>query len=114
MTLGRVQVLYQRVWRGLGDLSQNANTHDALEGGGGLSQNAGMLTLWWEGVGELKHEASIIVKYLNLSMNYALISMNAAPTPQNILLMTIEKHKLKLSLSVQLGLGTSWVYQINA
>ena len=40
---------------------------DALEGGGG--QNADMLTLRREGVGESKHRGSIAVKYLKLSIN---------------------------------------------
>ena len=45
--LGSVQVLHQHVWWGLGVLSQNADTADALEvvGGGGLSLNCDMLTL---------------------------------------------------------------------
>ena len=42
-----------------GGLSQNADTADALEGVGGLSQNAVIQTLRWEGVGESKHRASI-------------------------------------------------------
>ena len=39
-------------------------------GGGGLSQTDDMLTLWREGVGELKHRASISVKYLKLLAYY--------------------------------------------
>ena len=35
---------------------------------GGLSQKADMLTLIREGVGELKHRASIAIKYLKLSI----------------------------------------------
>ena len=54
---------------GLGGLSQNADNADALEGVEGQSQNADMLTLWREGVEELKHRASIDVKYLKLSIN---------------------------------------------
>ena len=49
--LGSIQVICQR---GLGV--------------GGLSQNVDMLTLRSEGVGKLKHRASIAVKYLKLSI----------------------------------------------
>ena len=54
---------------GVEGLSQNAETADALEGRGGLSQNADMLILSWEGVGELKHRSSIAVKHLQLWIN---------------------------------------------
>ena len=81
---------------GVGGLSQNADTADALEGGwGGLSQNADMLTLGRERVGEFKHRASIcgqilevINKVMNFFLNHALISLN---TPQNIFLTIIKK-----------------------
>ena len=36
---------YGNAFGGVGSLRQNSDTTDALEGGGGLSQNAGMLTL---------------------------------------------------------------------
>ena len=45
----------------LGGLSKNADTVDAFEGVGGLSQNAVIQTLRREGVGEFKHRASIAV-----------------------------------------------------
>ena len=34
--IGSIQVLHQHVWGGVGGLSQNADTADALEGGGGV------------------------------------------------------------------------------
>ena len=55
ITLRSVQVLHQHVWGGLGGLSQNADTADAMKGGGGL--------------GDLKYRAGIAVKYLKLSIN---------------------------------------------
>ena len=53
--LGSVQVLRQRFWGG------GSEPKCWCFGGGwwGLSQNADMLTLWRERVGELKHRASI-------------------------------------------------------
>ena len=64
---GSVQVLHQHVWGGRSE--QNADPVDAFEvGGGGLSQKDDMLTLWREGMGELKHKASIAVKYLKSSI----------------------------------------------
>ena len=51
--LGSVQVLRQRVWGGVG----------------GQSQNADMLTLWREEVGELKHRTSITVKCFKITIN---------------------------------------------
>ena len=67
-------------------------------GWGGLSQNADMLTLGRERVGEFKHRASIcgqilevINKLMNFFLNHALISLN---TPQNIFLTIIEKYIL--------------------
>ena len=36
----------------------------------------------------------IINKLMNFFMNHGLISLNTAPTPQNIFLMIIEKHIL--------------------
>ena len=53
----------------LGGGSHNADTAGDLEGVGDLSQNADMLTLWREGVGDLKRKRSIAVKYFNLSKN---------------------------------------------
>ena len=54
---------------GIGGLSQNAETSDALEGGwGGLIQNTDMITLWMEGVGELK-KTNIVVQYLKLTLH---------------------------------------------
>ena len=48
-------------------MSQNADTAHALEGGWGvLSQNADMLTLGRERVGELKHRASICGQILEV------------------------------------------------
>ena len=44
----------------LGGLSQNADTVDALEGVGGLRQNAVIQTHRRKGVGELTHRASIV------------------------------------------------------
>ena len=46
---------------GVGGLSQNVDTADALEGGRGLSQNDDMLTILREGVVELKHRADNIL-----------------------------------------------------
>ena len=57
----------------MGGLSQNADTADALEGGEGLSQNADMLTLGRERVGELKHRASICGQILEV-INKLMIS----------------------------------------
>ena len=73
-------------------------TSARLGGVGGLSQNADMLTLGRERVGEFKHRASIcgqilevINKLMNFFLNHALISLN---TPQNIFLTIIEKYIL--------------------
>ena len=87
---------------GVGGLSQNADTADALEGWvGGLSQNADMLTLWRERVGELKHRASIcdqileiINKLITILLTHDLISLNTDPTHKNIFLTILEKHIL--------------------
>ena len=64
-------------------------------------QNADMLTLGRERVGEFKHRASIcgqiledINKLMNFFLNHALISLNTIPTPQNIFLIVLEKHIL--------------------
>ena len=82
----------------MGGLSRNVDTANNLEGGWGLSQNADILTLGRERMGELKHRASIcgqilevINKLMNFFLNHALISLN---TPQNIFLTIIEKHIL--------------------
>ena len=51
---------------GGGGLSQNADTAEALEEGWwgrGMIQNADVMTLWMEGVGELKTKASIVANY---------------------------------------------------
>ena len=76
-------------------------TSACLGGVGGLSQNADMLTLGRERVGELKHRASIcgqilevINKLMNFFLNHALISLNTAPLAKIIFLRILEKHIL--------------------
>ena len=94
--LGSVQVLRQHVWGGGG--AEPQCWYCWRFGGRWGGQNADMLTLGRERVGELKHRASIcgqilevINKLMNFFLNHALISLN---TPQNIFLTIIEKYIL--------------------
>ena len=69
-------------------LPEHYTLSENFGGGGSLSQIADMLTLCREWVEELKHRASVAVKYLKLSIklmnfftNHVKISFNTAPTP---------------------------------
>ena len=68
---------------------------------GGLRQNDDVLTLWRLRGGRLETLSKycckileIMNKLMNFFMNHGLIFLNTAPTPQNIVLMIVEKHIL--------------------
>ena len=99
LLLGSVQVLHQRVkgW------SDPKCWHCWCFGGrwGITSQNDDMLTLWREGVWRVETQSKycckilkIINKLMNFFLNHIIISLNIAPSLQNIFLMIIENHIL--------------------
>ena len=68
---------------------------------GGLRQNNDVQTLWRLRGGRLETLSKycckileIMNKLMNFFMNHGLIFLNTAPTPQNIVLMIVEKHIL--------------------